>query len=145
MALKSTYQIITQNNLIIEFHKGTLDVDSYIEFKKKLFSDKDFKPGLNYFIHHKNVTFLTNQTDIKKFVTFLGAHSDSLGKRKVALITNTPNQVVSTTIYKTMQANLNQEVEIFSTDEAALNWLIPKSFSIKDLNEILKILFAEIN
>ncbi len=105
---------------------------------------KDFKPGLNYFIHHKNVTFLTNQTDIKKFVDFLGSRSDSLGKRKVALITNTPNQVVSTTIYKIMQASLNQEVEIFSTNGAALNWLIHNSFSNKNIIEILKILYNEV-
>ena len=143
--LKSSYKIISEHNIIIEFHKGNIEVDSYIKFKEKTFNDEDFKTGLNYLIHFKNVTFFTPQEDIKKFVNFIKNNAPKLGKRKVALITNTPNQVVSTTIYKTMQANLNQEVEIFSTDEAALNWLIPKSFSFKDLNEILKILFAEIN
>ena len=69
--LKSSYKIINEHNIIIEYHKGKLDVGSYIKFKEKTFNDKDFKTGLNYLIHFKNVTFLTSQEDIQKFVNFI--------------------------------------------------------------------------
>jgi hypothetical protein len=124
--LKSTYSILPEHNLIIEIHKGELDVDSYINFKKKLSKDPDFKANMNNLIDHKKVVFKTNPTDVQKFVDFIKNNANTLGKRKVALLTETPNQVVSTTIYKTMQAGIKQEVEIFSTSNAAINWLLKK-------------------
>jgi hypothetical protein len=121
--LISHYKILKEHNLIIEYHSGILDVDSFIAFKKSLTFDSLFVPSLHYFVHLKNVTFLTNMEDIDKYVRFLEANSNFFGNRRVALITNTPNQVVSTTIFKMMQQNKSQSVEIFSTDESALEWL----------------------
>lgn len=69
------------------------------------------------------VTFSTNLEDIDKYVRFLDTNSKVYGNRRVALITNTPNQVVSTTMFKMMQQNKSQSVEIFSTNENALEWL----------------------
>lgn len=84
------------------------------------------------------VTFSTNLKDIDKYVKFLDANSKVYGNRRVALITNTPNQVVSTTMFKMMQQNKSQSVEIFSTNESALEWLN----SILNKDEILDILVS---
>lgn len=135
--LKSNYTILLNHNLVIEFHSGILTALNYIEFKKKLLNDSLFKADLNHLIDFKNVKFNTNPTDISDFVDFLKSRTQFLGNRKVAFVTNTPNQVVSTTIYKLTQGNLNQEVEIFSTEENALKWLnIPNSV-IKDVLKII--------
>ena len=135
--LKSNYTILLNHNLVIEFHSGILTALNYIEFKKKLLNDSLFKADLNHLIDFKNVKFNTNPTDISDFVDFLKSRTQFLGNRKVAFVTNTPNQVVSTTIYKLTQGNLNQEVEIFSTEENAVKWLnIPNSV-IKDVLKII--------
>jgi len=135
--LKSNYTILLNHNLVIELHSGILTALNYIEFKKKLLNDSLFKADLNHLIDFKNVKFNTNPTDISDFVDFLKSRTQFLGNRKVAFVTNTPNQVVSTTIYKLTQGNLNQEVEIFSTEENALKWLnIPNSV-IKDVLKII--------
>lgn len=136
--LKSIYKILPEFNLAIEFHKGSLDIDSYINFKKNLFKDALFKPGLNYLVHYKNVVFQTNPSDIKKFIDFIDNNYSILGKRKIAMVTDTPNQVVSTTIYKQKQQNLNQDAEVFSTSDNALKWLISEPFSKKILSSILR-------
>lgn len=135
--LKSNYTILLNHNLVIEFHSGILTALNYIEFKKKLLNDSLFKADLNHLIDFKNVKFNTNSTDISDFVDFLESRTQSLGNRKVAFVTGTPNQVVSTTIYKLMQGNLNQLVEIFSTEENALKWLNIPNSAIK---EVLKII-----
>lgn len=135
--LKSSYKIINEHNIIIEYHKGNIDIASYIKFKLKTFNDKDFKTGLNYFIHFKNVTFLTPQEDIKKFVDFIKNNAPKLGKRKVAFITSTPNQVVTTTIYKTMLADIEQQVAVFSTNENAFNWLTSNPLITTNLVKIV--------
>lgn len=121
--LISNYKILKEHNLIVEYHSGILDADSFIEFKKSITLDPLFLPSLNYFVHLKKVTFSTNLEDIDKYVRFLDANSKVFGNRRVALITNTPNQVVSTTMFKMMQQNKAQSVEIFSTNENALEWL----------------------
>lgn len=121
--LISNYKILKEHNLIVEYHSGILDADSFIEFKKSITLDPLFLPSLNYFVHLKKVTFNTNLEDIDKYVRFLDANSNVYGNRRVALITNTPNQVVSTTMFKMMQQNKAQSVEIFSTNENALEWL----------------------
>jgi len=136
--LKSSYKIINEHNIIIEYHKGKLDVGSYIKFKEKTFNDKDFKTGLNYLIHFKNVTFFTPQEDIKKFVNFIKNNAPKLGKRKVAFVTSTPNQVVTTTIYKSMLADIKQQVAVFSTNDNALNWLTSNSLNTKKIIDVLK-------
>lgn len=133
--LISAYKILPDCNLIIEIHKGILDVISYIEFKKKLSEDSDFKANMNNFINYRKVTFNTTPDDVLKFVSFIKNSAKVLGKRKVALLTDTPNQVVTTTIYKSLQTGINQEVEIFSTTNAALNWLTNKS--IKEIEETI--------
>ena len=121
--LISNYKILKEHNLIVEYHSGILDADSFIEFKKSITLDPLFLPSLNYFVHLKKVTFSTNLEDIDKYVRFLDANSKVYGNRRVALITNTPNQVVSTTMFKMMQQNKSQSVEVFSTNENALEWL----------------------
>ncbi|HSQ47582.1 MAG TPA: hypothetical protein VLM44_11775 [Lutibacter sp.] len=134
--LVSNYKILKEQNLIVEYHSGILDAESFIAFKKSITLDALFLPSLHYFVHLKNVTFSANLEDIDTYAKFLEANSKVFGNRRVALITNTPNQVVSTTIFKMMQQNKSQSVEIFSTNERALEWLN----SNFNKNEILDVL-----
>lgn len=135
-ALVSTYKILKEYNLIVEYHTGVLDADSFIDFKKKIALDPLFSPNLHFLVDLKKVTFSTNLEDIDKYVKFLETNYHLFGNRRVALITNTPNQVVSTTMFKMMQQNKSQLVEIFSTNESALEWLN----SNLDKDEIFEVL-----
>jgi hypothetical protein len=135
--LESKYKIIPEENLVIEFHTGILDLGSYMNFKKKVIRDSVFKQNLNHFIHFKNVVFKTSPSDISFFAAFIKANLQSYGNRKIAFITKTPNQVVSTTMYKILQNNSTQTCEIFSTNENALKWLNPPTLTIEELNKIL--------
>ena len=72
MLLKSKYKILSDYNLIVEFHKGQIDLNSYVKFKKNLLNDNNFKSGCNYFIHFKDVTFESdNHEELDKFKTFI--------------------------------------------------------------------------
>lgn len=131
--LISKYKILKENNLIIEFHKGVLDIDSFIKFKIKLTEDPLFTNSLNYYIDFKNATFNLSENDVDKYVNFLKENSNYLGKRKVALITNTPNQVVYSTFFKMKRTNSLQVIEVFSTSISALAWLKIDDTSIIEL------------
>ena len=134
--LISTYKILKEQNLIVEYHTGIIDAKSFIAFKKCITLDPLFLPSLNYFVHLKNAAFVTNFEDVDAYANFLADNYTIFGNRRVALITNTPNQVVSTTMFKMMQQNKSQSVEVFSTNESALEWLNSRL----DKDEILGVL-----
>ncbi|MDP3358981.1 MAG: hypothetical protein Q8S41_06480 [Lutibacter sp.] len=140
--LVSTYKILKEYNLIVEYHTGILDADSFIDFKKKIALDPLFAPNLHFFVHLKKVTFSTNLQDINTYANFLADNYNIYGNRRVALITNTPNQVVFTTIFKMMQQNKSQSVEIFSTNENALEWLNNKLNKPEILSVLASLMIA---
>lgn len=140
--LVSKYKILKEYNLIIEYHSGILNADSFIAFKKSITLNPFFLPNLNYFVHLKNVTFSKNLKDIDKYVNFLNANSKIYGNRRVAVITNTPNQVATTTMFKMNQQYKSQSLEIFSTNESALEWL-NNNLNKKEILDILEELMRD--
>jgi len=130
---KSTYQIIPKYQLVIEKYTGDLFIDDYIAFKKSIVNDPLFKPNYKFYIDFNQVNFKITEDDIAVYIKFIDANLVNLGSRFSAVVTNTPNQVVSTTMYKMLQKNRSQIVEIFSTKENALNWL---GLEIELLNHI---------
>lgn len=143
-SLKSAYKILPNENLVLEFHRGTLEASAYIEFKKILLEDPLFKPNLNHFINFKNVIFETPPEELKTFVGYIKNNVQALGKRKLAFVTDTPNQVVTTTMYQIMLQNSTLISEIFSTNETALHWLNPPTLTTDKLMTILSELDSSI-
>lgn len=131
--LKSNYHILKDLNLILEYHTGTLNLNSYIKFKQKLILNPEFLSNQNYFVDLKNVNFKISIEDIDSYVNFFKKNSNGVGKRKIALLTGTPNQVVFTTLYKSVLKNTNEIIEIFSTKEKALEWLEINDLTINNL------------
>lgn len=121
---KSNYKILVNHNIIVEYHEGTLELNSYKTFKTKMFNDPLYTNSLNYIMNFKNVNFKMTHNEIEEYVHQLKQITKILGKKKLAFITRTPNQIVPATIYKMKQNEIgNQTVDIFSTYESALNWL----------------------
>lgn len=119
----ATYKILPNLKLVLENYIGDLHIDDYIAFKTKIINDTCFSSNFNFLISFKKTNFLINEKDIEKYVQFIDNQINNLGKRRSAIVTKTPNQVVKTTMYKMMQKNKTQQVDIFSTFAVALNWL----------------------
>ena len=135
--LKSSYKILKEYNLLIEVHSGTIDFESYVNFKKKVISDSEFSPNLNFLINFTNAFFTITNEEIEYLVDFISKNSKLNNKRYTALVTDTPNQLVSSTLFKILQNNPLRPVEIFSTNECALEWLNCNDLPIdKILNEL---------
>ncbi|MFD1294441.1 hypothetical protein ACFQ5N_11395 [Lutibacter holmesii] len=130
--ISNKFHIYVTYNLIVEIHSGKLDLESYLNFKRKLFAHNDFQTGMNYFINLKKVEFSASTIDIEKFAAFNNKRPPFNQRRKIALITDTPSQVVSTTIYKSLLTNKNQDIEIFTTNEKALGWILQNNITQKN-------------
>ncbi len=140
----SKYQILKANKLIIEAHSGNLDIASFINFKTTLSTDSSFSPNFNFIIDLKGVTFETSESDLKKYADFLTKSIKYKGRRKVAVITKTPNQVVSSILFKQMFSNPSQNIEIFSTAKSAINWLEIENLSVLKIMNAIKSLKSSV-
>ncbi|WP_457610632.1 hypothetical protein [Lutibacter sp.] len=137
--LISNYKILKEYSLILEYHAGILDFESFLKFVQKKISDSQFSLDLNHLIDFRGVTFNITEDEISKTVNFLTKELLTKGeKRNIAVLTSTPQQVVSTTLYNIKQQESNSIItlEIFSTSKRALEWLNIKGISI---NEIIAI------
>ena len=119
--LKSAYKILPNFKLVIEYHQGTLTYPAYVSIKRKILNEPDFKPNYNHLICFREIDFKVTTSEIEEFIAFMHKNSAKLGTRKVAFITDTPKQVVSTTIYKNNISKGNT-VEIFSSISGAMKW-----------------------
>ncbi|MHB1146517.1 MAG: hypothetical protein ACYC01_02865 [Lutibacter sp.] len=133
-SLNSNYIILKEHNLLIEHHSGTLDLDSYIKFVTKTSNDPLFSNNMNYLIDLSNVFITSSLDDIYKYNTFTEDKFKSASKRKVAMVTNTPNQMVFSTLFKISNTQKLKEIEIFSTTTAAIYWLNTNLIKIEFLD-----------
>lgn len=132
MRAKYEFSILTDYNLIIESVSGNIAFEDYFNLKQKEFNDKNFDPNYNVLIDFRHVEFNVEPKEIKNkikhVVSTILKMPDSFGKRKSAFIATTPNQVAILTMY-IRTGNIPVSSEIFSTVEAALDWLdVPVSF-----------------
>ena len=113
---------IFQKNLIVNIFLGFIVLLLFLEFLVGAWTyDREFDNG--------NSGIGT--------VNFIKNNAPKLGKRKVAFVTSTPNQVVTTTIYKTMLTDFEQQVVVFSTIDTALNWLTSNPLNTKELIDLV--------
>jgi hypothetical protein len=136
--LISKYHILKENKLIIEYHSRNLDIASFINFKTILSIDPSFSPNFNFIIDLKSVTFETSEFDLKKYTDFLTSNKKQKGNRKIAVITNTPNQVVSSMLFKLLFSNSSIIIEIFSTVNSAIKWLQTGNLNALEVKNIIK-------
>ena len=139
--LNSNYIILKEHNLLIEYHSGSLDLDSYINFVTRTTLDPLFSENMNYYIDLSNVVITASIDDIRKYNDFTEENFKSERRRRVALITNSPNQMVFATLFKNSNTQKLKEIEVFSTKESAFEWLncsLNKNEFLSILSELKK-------
>ena len=135
--LKSNYKILPEHNLIIESHNGKLDLDSYINFKINVSKDERYKPTLNQLLDFNGAIFTISSQEVSTYANFIKNTPKFIGERKIAVLTNTPNQVVPSVLLKMNLKNSLVLIEIFTTYEKAIHWLNIPNLSIEEIKNIL--------
>lgn len=124
MNFYGSYRFIPELNIVVEYFSGKITAESFIAFKLKVITDKDFKKGMHYLDDYRDATFVGKKNDVKLYLDFINKHENRSPKQKSALITNTPDQVVILTFFKLLKKDIPGIVSIFSTLEFALDWLL---------------------
>lgn len=116
------YFSLKETNLIIEKFEGDLNLASLKNLKSREVEDP---------LYHKDYPILsdirTSQPqisldEIKDYQNFI-SKLDVVGERQLAILTESPMQVAIASLFKSHFNKNGQEIEIFSTLEAAMHWL----------------------
>ena len=125
---KLAYKILDDKSLIIESYIGGFNVDELIEFKKKVGNDKNYNPNFNVIHDIRKLEFLLDLEEISKYISLISENKKLLGNRKSVFITETPKQVVTTSVFDLMKKKLPIKVKVCSTFETAFNFIdLPKN------------------
>ena len=117
------YTIDTEKKIVFETWSEHLTIEEYIEAKIELFTDTEFKPDFNFLTDISNNKQDLDENLISGIIKFLKKNITVSEKIKSAIIADNPNSVIKSFIFEDMGADLVLNVRIFSTKEAALNWL----------------------
>lgn len=117
------YKIIPDLKLTIEYFKGKIYLDDIIDFKNIEIKDKEYNPNHNSVGDFRDAELLLDENQIKEFINYVKINNKNIGVRKSALLTNTPDQVVTTSLYQLNSEGLPMSFKIFSTLESALKWV----------------------
>jgi len=126
--------ILPEFRLILECCQGNVSVEDAVQMKKDELTDKLYDPGYNIIVDIREFETsidATISTSISNFHDFLKGLDL---KSNVAFLTTKPHQVVFGEILKRLGAgSLFMEIEIFSSPEAAIDFL---GYSINDFESI---------
>lgn len=95
---------------------------------------------MDYLIDLRNVVVTAPKDDIEKYNYFTETKFKSERKSKVAILTDSPNQMVFSTLFKILNTQKLKEIEVFSTVEMTTRWL-----NNSNKKEILNVLFVLMN
>lgn len=138
MVRMNRYTILADRGLIVEYYEGLLNKPLLIEYKKHQSNDPEYSPNHNLLVDLRSVNFDFTIDEVEDYANFLAANQQIAGKRKLALITETPKQTVLTTLYQLEHYKLSQSTQIFSTAKHAIGWLNIDNFTLEDFEIIIE-------
>ncbi len=121
--MKINYQIDSSQKAIIETWPAEIMIEDYIDVKQRQFKDSDFNPDFNVITDLRSLTQIFIEDTIYKIVEFMSIHSDKIRDRKSAVIADNPQSVASAYFFKEKCRKLPVKIQVFSTIDAALEWL----------------------
>lgn len=119
----SAYQILPEFNIIIDYFFGIISRSDLILHNNDLINDKEFNPDFSIIVDLRDSKLDFSIKEILSYIDFTKATPGMTGKRRTAILTKTPNQVAITSLYTLKMSGLPPVADIFSTPEAAINWL----------------------
>jgi len=134
---KASFNILPHYKLIIEKYSGSFLISEYKRMKNEEFEHPDFNPVYDVLADLRDACYEMKEPEPDKVIMsvtdYLKSNRGKIGKRKCAFIAIKPDQVVSSVFYSEYVKDLPIDSKVFSTIEAALNWLAVKNIdSIKD-------------
>lgn len=137
---KDGYVILSRAELVIQYHLGDMNLEDMIDLKRSIMNDEAFKSNFTFLIDMRNAHVNSDFNEIQKYASWLKENFLLSGKRKLAIVTYTPQQTAMTTLFSRLGAPDPLNYEIFTDVGRAISWLgIPQEHLGKILDEMASI------
>jgi hypothetical protein len=117
------YKIIKDAGLVIQYHRNDLTYEDAKKLKIKILNDVDFSPDFSFLIDVREARSKVTNESTKNYGDFVSDNLVSKGLKKIAILTDTPEQVANATIFALEQGYVSSQYKIFSTLKGAARWL----------------------
>jgi|WetSurMetagenome_2_1015567.scaffolds.fasta_scaffold820282_1 hypothetical protein len=135
----ANYIILSELKVMVECYKGQLNATDAINYKKSMHENPAFDPAFNIITDLRETEMnIKTENQVNQLRDFLDFLKDTPVQRKVALLTDKPNQAVLAHLFKEFGKETLIEYEVFSTLAAAIKFvdLSPNYYDL--INEALK-------
>lgn len=122
-AFQTQVVIVEELKLVIEVLSGTMSLLAIEKYKSNLAADAHFNSNYNLITILDSLLIDVLLTEVEDYVNFLKGRKDIVGERKVAIVSATPNQAIYSSIFKSLNADLSQQVSVFSNLDDAISFL----------------------
>ena len=127
---KFAYKIFPDKNLAVKYYNGILSLSDIIASVNITGQQVDWKPTMNILHDVRDAVLEFEEEEINKLISHTKESKKLYGERKVAFVTNSPNQVVFTLMLANFKNEALVSMNTFSTLSAAIEWV---ELSISDL------------
>ena len=132
------YRIVKSSNLIIESFCNEITASDLINNKLRIINNKDFDKNYSFLLDFRNADLKISHNDIPILVSTLKEFPVLQSNRRIAYLTNKPNEVVLTTLFSIAAKDIPIKPQIFSTIEAVINYLGLYTLNKEELESIIK-------
>jgi len=134
------YRILPELSLIIEYLGGKVDGDDAINLKIIEKKDPNYNPNYNCLVDFRDTDIYMNDEgmiSMSKFIEFFKGEKVVLSKRKSALLTSEPQQVVLSTLLKEFSVELPAYFDIFSTLQSSMVFINCPLSNAQVINDVI--------
>lgn len=139
------YQIIPDRNLILEYFSGEIHKMDILNFKNEISKNVAYNQTYNIIHDFRDATFIANVDEVKSFIELIKANKKIYAQKKVAFITDKPNQVSITYLFKAFKNETLLIADTFSTVEGAVVWVGLKPTETDYINSLFEELKFDAN
>ena len=133
----ASYKILVERKLIIEYFSGSITWSDVKKLKTCEVHDLKYNKTYNLIGDIRSSEIIFQNKEVVEFLDFVRLKKESHSKKQVAILTSTPNNVITAELLKLNINELPQALKTFSTVEAILSWLNINKDEIYEINYAL--------
>lgn len=117
------YKIFPDKKLIIECIRGIVHVDEFIQLKSCESHDQMYNSTYNVFVDLLGSEPKVRDAELHHLVRYFKNNPSFFERRNVAVLTDSPNQVVTTELFNLYYKKESTNLKIASTLYTAIQWV----------------------
>ncbi len=137
MDTRLQYQILPEKKLILEYYSGNIYKNTIMYFKQEISKHVAYNMHYNIIHDFRDAELVANIEDVRSFIDYIKQNERTYAQKKIAFITDNPNQVTITYLFNTLKKETYLIAETFSTIEGAIVWVGLRSTELDYIHSVL--------